>query len=193
MDSIFGADELSFGPAHVRWDTESGGQDLDVGGTDKWTLKKNVGKIELKESQAGSQAADKAVNSQSYSIEGGLSRMTVERLGELVQGIEVEKDSQDRPTRIWLASAIGELDSSKWKQLTMFQEIAGAIADPATQPFAVLDIWRAAPASEGAELVFDDASQRFYGVMFMSYIHRTKLTPSGRPSYGATRTKVYIS
>lgn len=191
MDSLFGAAELSFGPAHVFWDTVSGGDNIDVGGTDKWTLKKAVGKIDLVESQAGAQAADKAVTSQVYSIEGGLSRPTVARLGALVQGVEVVEDSLARPTRLWLSSVLGQRDSSVWKQVTFFQELDGAIADPDESPFHVFDFWKMAPSNE-SELVFDAQTQRFYGVMFMSYISRDNLSPAGKPTYGATRTKVYI-
>ncbi len=194
INSMLGRDDFSFGPAYLDWDTGSGGLNLDMGETDMWKLKYELSKLDLKTSQAGDRPADRAIKSQMLMIDGGLAQANVDRLAEAVQGIEIERDSQGRPTRVWFSSLLGQRDSSRQRQLTFSEIIDGKKADPTTQPFGVLDIWKAVPNTESAELTFDATGQRYFPISFTAYIAREAqyLDHEGRPTYGALRNKVYV-
>ena len=135
-DSLFGRAQMSFGPSNIKWDTESGGLQLALGGVDQLTITKNVAKLELREAQGGDRAADRAVTSQIYQMAFGMSRATVERLDAVVQGFEVEKDSNGDPVRLFLSDIVGQLDSSIQKQVTVTEIIDGL---ESTDPFFIWD------------------------------------------------------
>jgi hypothetical protein len=181
--SAFGKPNLSFGPCKLFWDTASGGQYLDLGGFDSCTLSLNVAKIGLRESQAGDRDADKAISAQTYQVSAGLSRATLERMEEVVQGFELEKDTAGVIQRAWVTDIVGCLDSEIRKQLTLHELSKGKLSD---NPFDILDIWEVAPMSETTELVFDATSQRFYGVVFEAYRSANHLY-DGKETYMATR------
>lgn len=168
-NTLFGQSELSFGPANIFWDTATGGDNVDLGGVDQLTITKAVTKIELREAQAGDRPADRAVSAQTYQLSFGMSRATAQRLSEVVQGFTTDLDTTGNIIRCYLADVVGQRDSSIWKQLTVYEILDGVQADPATQPGHVWDFFRAAPMSESTELVYDAATQRFYGVVFETY------------------------
>lgn len=184
MDSLFGKAELSFGPCNIYWDTESGGENLNLGGVDQLTVSKSVTKLELREAQAGDRPADRAVTAQIYQVSCGLSRATVERLEQVVQGFEVQRDSDNDVIRLFLSDIVGQKDSSIWKQMTLIEIVDGI---ESTNPFEIWDFWRAAPMSESVELVYDAATQRYYGVMFECYRSPAHLDHNGRATYAASR------
>ncbi len=183
MDSLFGKAELSFGPCNLYWDTASGGVDLNLGGVDQLTVTKSVTKLELREAQAGDRPADRAVTAQIYQISCGLSRATVERLEQVVQGFEVQRDSNTDIVRLYLSDVVGQRDSSIWKQMTLKEIVDGL---ESTNPFEIWDFWRAAPMSDNVELVFDASSQRYYGILFECYRSPLHLDHNGRETYAAS-------
>lgn len=185
--SVFGSQNFAFGPGKLYWDTATGGEDVNLGGTDQIKIMMSVKKIELKESQAGDRPADRAVSAQVYQISCGLSRATLERLEQVVQGLYVEKDTAGEPIRIWGSDVMAQRDSDILKQLTFI-----AIRDgiESTDPFDIIDFWKAAPMTESTELVFDASTQRYYGVMFECYKDETKLDDTGRATYFASREVV---
>jgi hypothetical protein len=185
--SAFGSDQFAYGPGKLYWDTETGGANVDLGGTDSITISMAVSKIELKESQAGDRPADRAVSSQVYQVKCGLSRATLERLEEVVQGFHLEKDSAGAPIRVWGSDMLAQRDSSIWKQLT-FKAIVDGVES--SDPFDIIDFWRAAPMTESSELVFDASSQRFFGIVFECYKDPTKVDDEGRATYWASRASI---
>lgn len=187
MDSVFGSDRFAFGPGKLYWDTATGGKNVNLGGTDSIKITMQVKKIELKESQAGDRPADRAVSAQIYQIACGLSRATIERLEQIVQGLHVEKDASSHPVRIWGSDVMAQRDSSLVKQLT-FVEIVDGIES--IDPFRTIDFWKVAPMTESTELVFDASTQRYYGVVFECYKDESKLDDNGRATYFASREVV---
>ena len=185
--SAFGSQNFAFGPGKLYWDTATGGDDVDLGGTDQIKITMSTKKIELKESQAGDRPADRAVSAQVVQIACGLSRATLERLEQVVQGFHVEKNTALEPIRIWGADVMAQRDSDVVKQLTFI-----AIRDgvESTDPFDIIDFWKVAPMTESAELVFDASTQRYYGVVFECYKDETKVDDTGRATYWASREAV---
>ena len=186
LKSLFGEPELSFGPTNLYWDTEGGGANLFLGGTDATTLTLGVQKIELVESQAGDRPQDRAITAQTVTIGGGLSRPDLIRLEAVVQGIDVDRDSFAEAKQIHGASHLGERDRTIAKQLTIVKIVDGV---ESANEFDTIDIFIAAPSSETTELVFDAATQRFYGVLFEAYEDPTK-TFNGRALYYSSRLRV---
>jgi hypothetical protein len=186
-DSAFGKTDFAFGPGKLYWDTETGGENMDLGGTDQIKITMSTKKIELKESQAGDRPADRAVSAQVVQISCGLARATLERLEQVVQGFHLETNTAGTVTRIWGSDVIGQRDSAILKQLTFVEIIDGV---ESTDPFCIIDFWKAAPMTESTELVFDATTQRYYGVMFECYKDDTKVDDEGRSTYWASREQV---
>lgn len=182
--SLWGKPELSFGPAQIFWDSASGGINMDMGGVDSLVVTKSITKIGLREAQAGDRDADRAVSAQQYDIVFGMSRATIERNEQVVQGFEVEKDSGGNPTRIYGVDLVGQRDSSIAKQLTVHEIVDGVLS---TNPLEIIDFPVTAPNIESNELTFDAATQRFYTVAFLVYKHPTLQSPNGRPIYWQSR------
>jgi len=182
--SAFGSQNFAFGPGKLYWDSATGGENIDLGGTDQIKITMSVKKIELKESQAGDRPADRAVSAQVYQISCGLSRATVERLEAIVQGFHVEKDTAGNPTRIWGSDVMAQRDSDIVKQLTFKAIRDGEESD---DPLDIIDFWKAAPMTESTELVFDAATQRYYGVMFECYKDDAHVDDEGKSTYFASR------
>jgi len=186
-DSVFGNTDFAFGPGNIYWDTATGGEELDLGGVDQITLTMQVSKIELREAQAGDRPADRAVSAQVYQISCGLSRATIERLGEIVQGFHVEEDTAGDPIRIWGSDVLSQKDSDIVKQLTFKEIVDGS---ETTNPLRIIDFWKVAPMTESVELVFDATTQRYFGVMFECYKSDDNLDDEGSSTYWATREVV---
>lgn len=182
--SAFGSQNFAFGPGKLYWDSATGGENIDLGGTDQIKITMSVKKIELKESQAGDRPADRAVSAQVYQISCGLARATVERLGAIVQGFHVEEDTAGEPKRIWGSDVMAQRDSDIVKQLTF---IAIRNGEESTDPLDIIDFWRVAPMTESTELVFDAATQRYYGVMFECYKDDSHVDDDGKSTYFASR------
>lgn len=183
----FGSSLLEFGPCNLYWDTETGGDNLSLGGFDQVKVTMGTKKIELKEAQAGDRPADRAVSSQTVQITCGLSRATAERLAEIFQGFHLEKDTADVVTRIWLSDRMAQRDSSIVKQMTLKVIRAGA---ESTDPLDIIDFWKVAPMTESVELTFDAATQRFFGVVFECYKDDVQVDDEGKSTYFASREVV---
>ena len=186
-NSAFGSTNFAFGPGKLYWDTATGGENIDLGGTDQITITMQVNKIELRESQAGDRPADRAVSSQVYQISCGLSRATIERLSEIVQGFHVEEDTAGNPIRIYGTDILSQKDSSIVKQLTFKEIVDGAVT---TNPLRIIDFWEVAPMTESVELVYDATTQRYFGVMFECYKSEDNVDDEGNATYWATREVV---
>jgi len=186
-DSAVGSNTFAFGPGKLYWDTETGGEEIDLGGTDQITLTMQTSKIELRESQAGDRPADRAVSAQVFQISCGLSRATIERLAEIVQGFHVEEDTAGNPIRIWGRDVLSQKDSSIVKQLTFKEIVDGAVT---TDPLRIIDFWKVAPMTESVELVYDATTQRYFGVMFECYKSDDHVDDEGKSTYWATREVV---
>lgn len=180
----FGSSELEFGPCNLYWDTATGGVNLDLGGFDSVKVTMGTKKIELKEAQAGDRPADRAVSSQTVQITCGLSRATAERLAEVFQGFHTEEDTAGNITRIWLSDRMAQRDSSIVKQMTLKVIREGA---ESTEELDIVDFWKVAPMTESVELVFDAASQRFFGVVFECYKDDDHVDDEGKSTYFASR------
>lgn len=183
----FGSSLLEFGPCNLYWDTETGGEDVNLGGFDAVKVTMGVKKIELKEAQAGDRAADRAVASQTVQITCGLSRATAERLKEVFQGFHTEEDTAGNVTRIWLSDRMAQRDSSIAKQMTLKVIRDG---EESTDPLDIVDFWKVAPMTESVELTYDAATQRFFGVVFECYIDSTHVDDEGKSTYFASREVV---
>ncbi len=186
-DGLFGKTELSFGPAQVFWDSATGGLDVDLGGVDSVTVTKSVTKIELREAQAGDRPADKAISAMTYEITLGMSRATIFRLENVVQGFEVQRDTANNPVRFFGVDLVGQRDSSIAKQLTVHEIVDGQLS---SNPLEITDFLKVAPSTESTELVYDAATQRYYAVAFLAYKSETIVSPNGEPVYYRSRLVV---
>lgn len=180
----FGSSNLEFGPCNLYFDTETGGENLDLGGFDSVKVSMSTKKIELKEAQAGDRPADRAVSSQVVQITCGLSRATAERLAEVFQGFHLETNSADEVTRIWLSDRMAQRDSDIVKQMTLKVIRDGA---ESTDPLDIIDFWKVAPMTESVELTFDAATQRYFGVVFECYKDDDHVDDEGKSTYFASR------
>lgn len=163
---------------------------VDLGYTDFIKAKPMIGKIDLKSSQTGDGAADKAVSTQGMSIEAGLAQATVERMEATVQGFHVERDSANRIVQLHGSSVIGQLDSSIAKQLTFYEIVDGI---KSVKPFHIMDMWKSAPSSEEAEQSYDSSGQRFYPIKFAAYISESHKDETGRDTYWGSRIKTVFT
>ena len=140
---------------------------MDLGGTTKASFKYGLTKAELKESQAGDTAADRAVTGYNASIEVELTRATVARLESTTQGIQVVRDSSSGLIKgFGFGLPIGQTDLEIAQQLQLTLYKNGAIS---TDPLDVITFLKVAPMTD-AELTYDAAGQRVYKVTFNAYI-----------------------
>lgn len=182
-DCLFGQSALDFGPCNVYFDTASGGENIFVGGYDQLTFTLAVTKLDLVEAQGGARPSDKAITAQNYTVTFGMSRPTITRLEKLVQGFDVERDSNDDPVQLYLSSHIAERDSTIWKQMSIVKIIDGI---ESTDEFDIWDFPNTAPMSESTELLYDAGTQRFYSVTMTVY-ESTQTDDQGRYIYGKSR------
>ena len=164
--SFFGNDELDFGPCNVYFDTETGGQNLNLGGFDSVKISKQVKKIELKEAQAGDRPADRAVSGQIYQISFGMSRPNIERLKAVVQGIATSEDTAGNITQIRGVDVVGQRDSQIWKQCKAIKIVDG---EESEDPLEEIYFLRVAAMSDNVELTYDATSQRYYMAVLECY------------------------
>jgi hypothetical protein len=173
-NSAFGQETYSFGPGYLYWDTAPGGENILLGDTDSIVITKEVKKVELKASQKGDVAADKAVSGQIVTITAGLAQATIDRMEQVIQGFKAERDNLGATIQIHGVSVLGQRDSSIAKRLTFKEIIDGVEADESTQFLHIIDFFKTAPSSESTALTYDATTQRYYGVAFMAYQDETR-------------------
>lgn len=140
---------------------------VDLGGTTKTSFKFGLTKAELKESQSGDTAADRAVTGYNASIEIELTRATIARLEKVTQGFQVSRDPLTGLIKgFGFGLPIGETDLDISKQLMVTLYSGGAIS---TDPLDQITFLKVAPMTD-AELMYDAAGQRVYKVTFNAYI-----------------------
>lgn len=139
---------------------------IDLGGTTKTSFKFGLTKAELKESQAGDTAADRAVTGYNASVEIELTRATIARLASVTQGLQVVRDVDGVITGFGFGLPIGETDLEIAKQLVINLYSRGAVS---TDPLDQIVFLKVAPMTD-SELMYDAASQRVYKVTFNAYI-----------------------
>jgi hypothetical protein len=136
-----------------------------LGGVDAVTIKESVKKADLKYSQYGDSAADKAVTGGEVTIEMGLAQASLERQEATKQGFEIQRDDEGLITGFGFGVAIGELDSEVEDQLTCVR-IVGDVES--TDPFDTIHFPRSVPMVD-AESKYDSSSQRYMKTMFTCY------------------------
>jgi hypothetical protein len=143
---------------------------LDLGGTTKTSFKFGLTKAELKESQSGDTAADRAVTGYNSSIEIELTRATIARIQKVTQGVQIVRDALTGAIKgFGFGLPIGETDLDISKQLYITLYSGGAIS---TNPLDQITFLKVAPMTE-AELMYDASGQRVYKTTFNAYIDPT--------------------
>lgn len=187
-NSALGFDSLSFGPGNLYYDTATGGENIYLGETDSMKISLKTNKIDLKTSQAGDRPADKAVSSQYVEITCGLAQATLERLEQVQQGLVVDRDANGIAQKIHFEDAVGQRDSSLFKQLTFFEVIDGKDATEQSQPLNIIDFFNAVPSTDSVELTYDATTQRYYGIMFTVYKSSNLHPVTGKALYFSSRS-----
>jgi hypothetical protein len=179
-NSILGNNFLTLGPANMyykkRFDSDGNETDWEsdsdyvfAGKTESATLRLIMTKTDLMASQDGTRPSDKTVTAQQAQLETSLGQSTLERLEFTQQGLRVERNSAGDVTRFLYVDVLGERDSDTNVELWVkFVEIERGAES--TNPLKTTYM-KAAPQTEQTELVFDAATQRFYGLMFEAYKH----------------------
>lgn len=173
-NSFFGG-PLDLGPCNLRFDTASGGEDLDLGGVDQVTFRFGVEKTDLVTAQGGTDAQDRVVTASMCEIECGLAEATLERMKAVIQGFEVNEVGGSI-VGFSFGPSIGQRDSSILKEMTLTRVIDGV---ESTDPLDQIRVFQVAPVSS-SELTYDAATQRYVGTMFKAYRSSTQLSPTGR-------------
>jgi len=188
-DSILGREVMTLGPSNAYYDTATGGINKDLGGFDSLRIGMQIGKTGLRKAQGGDQDSDKVVTSQIYTVAMGLAEASLERL-ELVEGIELERDTLGNIIQVSAVNVLGRRDSSGWKQLTVKEIIDGLEATEENDPLHILDFFLSAPMNDSIELTYDAASQRYFPFVFNVYLDKTKTASTGRAKYYSSRIVV---
>jgi hypothetical protein len=115
---------------------------------------------------------------------------TIDRLEKTMQGFTVDRDTAGIPQRLFLASVIGQRDSSIQKQVTVKEIIDGLEAVASTQPFHIWHFPLCAPMQDSVSLLYDATSQRYVKTLFQTYKDPTLLDHAGRPLYGYSEANV---
>lgn len=183
-NSIFGTSDYDYGPGNLYFDSATGGDNLYLGCTETTSVNMAITKIEFKCSQEGDMPSDRAISGQSWTLNAGMVKSTVERVEPTVQGIEVEENTAGDPIRIWLSDLQGQKDSSIWKQMT-FKKIVDGLES--VYPFDIFDFWLSAPMVESLEMLFDATTMRIVPVVFNCYRDSNHPDHNGRATFGASR------
>ena len=140
---------------------------IDLGGTTKTSFKFGLTKAELKESQSGDTAADRAVTGYNASIEIELTRATISRIQKITQGFQIVRDAITGVIKgFGFGLPIGQTDLDISKQLIINLYSGGAIS---ANPLDQIVFLKVAPMTD-AELMYDAAGQRVYKTTFNAYI-----------------------
>jgi hypothetical protein len=142
---------------------------VNLGGNDGVTLKFGVKKTELKEAQAGDNAADKAITGYMCDIEFGLTRTTLERIEKLLQGFQTQRNIGGDYVGGGFGYPSGETDLDIASQLRIVRIKKGI---ESIDPMDLVTILKCAPNVE-AESKYDATSQRVMKTMFTGYIDPT--------------------
>lgn len=178
-NSILGRRQLDLGPSNVyvkplfissvETDWADNSDWIDLGFVESLTQRFINTKTDLNASQEGTRPADKVITGQQAQIETNLGQPFLERLELIQQGLTLIKDSAGLITQWQFGKRLGERDSD-----TFFWVRAIKI-ERGIESVDLLDrsFMKAAAMSDTVELVFDAATQRFYGVLFESYLNDT--------------------
>lgn len=164
--TFFGSERFAFGPGNFYFDTASGGENLFLGDVDSMTLSMGIAKIGLRSAQQGDRDADRAVSAQTMTVSLGMAQPTIDRLENVFQGFQVERDSGNNIISYGWANVIGERDSEIAKQGSLFLIEKGV---QTTDPFKIIDVYCMAPSTETAELNYNATDQRYFPVEFFAY------------------------
>lgn len=179
MNSILGKDDMVLGPGNLYikpftidgnptdWKDESDW--IEMGLTESTIFRILTTKADLLASQKGTRPANKVITAQQTQIEAGLGEATLERLEQVQQGLSITRDTAGEMTSWKIVNVLGQRDSDKYFWVK-FVELDGGVES--VLPFDTLYA-KAAPSIESAELTFDAATQRFYTVMFETYLNDT--------------------
>lgn len=141
-----------------------------LGGTDATTLKWKVNKADLKISQEGDSAADRAVTGYEVSVEMGLAQPTLERLDAIVQGFFTQLDSNANYKGGAFTLPIGQMDSEIAGELHLIRIVKGAESNDSLDH---IRIYRAVPVTD-SEVKYDASSQLFVKQTFNVYVDKTR-------------------
>lgn len=189
--SLLGSPQLDLGPANIYlkqrfinsvetdWDSDS--DYLSAGKTESTTLRLITGKTELKSSQGGERPDDKVVTSQQCQVEAALGQATLERLALFQQGIELIKNSAGDIVRWMFTKKLGQRDSDNQFWVKVIKINAGV---ESTDPLEI-SYMRASPSTDSVDIVFDSATQRFFGTIMEAYENVDGDYPVISPDTGA--------
>jgi len=174
-NSILGQTRLDLGPANiyikpvlegtVETDWNDVSDWVDLGYTESSTFKTMITKTDLTASQVGTRPADKVVTGSQAQIETSLGQSYLERLENVMQGLELTRNTAGDITQAKFVSRLGQRDSSVlfWVKFVRFNDGAESV-----NPLEIVYM-KAAPASDSIDLTFDASTQRFFGVMLEAY------------------------
>lgn len=147
-----------------------------LGGTDAVTIKWKINKADLKISQEGDSASDRAVTGYEVSIEMGIAQPTLERLDAIVQGFIAQFNTVGNHKGGAFVLPIGQMDSEIAKELHLIRIVKGV---ESSDPLDHIRIYRAVPVTD-SEVKYDSSSQLFIKQTFNAYIDKTRKV-SGAP------------
>lgn len=156
--------QLEFKPKEIDWADESGW--IDAGKTQQTLFRRTSTKTDLLTSQDGTEPGNRVITGQKVEYEAPLGQGTAERLADLVQDILLEK-SGDVVNQWMIVNKIGEDDLANLFWLRVTRVIGGIVS---TNPLHV-SYSLVAPQSESVELLFDAATQRYFGLIFRAYLN----------------------
>lgn len=143
-----------------------------LGGVDAVSLKWKLNKVDLKASQYGDTAADRAVTGYEVSVEMGLTSPTLERLNATIQGFDLQYNSTTGEIEGGAFTLrMGELDSDIAGELHLIRIVGG---NDSIDPLDHIVVYKAVPMVD-AEVKYDAASQLSIKQTFNAYVDRTRL------------------
>ena len=161
---------------------------MSLGGSDATTVSWKLHKTPLKESQSGDNAADQAVVGFETTIEMGLTRLTLERMERVIQGMNMHRQTADGAidSAVFVVP-LGQTDSSIWDMIHLVR--IGADGGESTDVKDHITFFRAV-ATPDAQQKKDAASQIITKSMFTCYRDDTRKV-NGAPAVFMIGTYIF--
>ncbi len=151
-------------PVEIDWADESGW--LNIGKTQSSTFRRIMAKADHLTSQDGTEPSNRTVTGQRTEFEAPLGQPHLERLQLLVQDLKLVESGGE--IKQWMfVNKVGEDDLSRLFFLRATKIVGGKLSTSELQKLYMLVAFQ----TETAELVYDAATQRFFGLIFRGYFN----------------------
>lgn len=176
---VLGEKKYGYGPGRLYWDTETGGDNIDLGPTNGITWEMIHNWLGLRSADAGDKDDESAVTASDWIITTGLAKPGYETLVRMMPGFEATRDSGTND----IVSVSG-IQARGWNtedhrvQVT-FKEYDRETNAITTNPWRIVDFWAVAPMPETLSLNWNATEQRYFQIRLHARESELHTAPSG--------------